>query len=136
MRKKVAVILTAAVLTVTPALADQFLDDFNTYAGSLYHIPAIEPVVENLSYKSADVEIMNLGEVTICGQDPLSVISAACCALRAIDNTGSQIDQYGRVLHAYFLFQSTGKESRATAETGTMIFFSEENGVYTVRLVK
>ena len=136
MRKKVAVILTAAVLTVTPALADQFLDDFNTYADGLYGIPKIEPVVENMTYKSTEVEIMNMGEVAIYGGNPISVISAACCALRAIDNTGSQIDQYGRVLHAYFLFQSTGKESRATAETGTLIFFSEENGIYTVRLVK
>ena len=135
MRKKVAVILTAAVLSVTPALADPFLDDFNAYR-SLYNIPALEPVVENLSYKSADVEIMNMGEVTIYGENPLSVISASCCALRAIDNIGSQIDQYGRVLHAYFLLQSSGKESRATTETGIMIYFAEENGLFTVRLVK
>lgn len=135
MRKKVAVILTAAVLSVSTAMADPFLDDFNTYR-SLYNIPAIEPVVENLSYKSADVEIMNLGEVTICGQDAISVISAACCALRAIDNAGSQIDQYGRVLHAYFLNRSQGKESRATTETGIQIYFAEENGLFTVRLVK
>ena len=136
MRKKVAVILTAAVLSVTPALADPFLDDFNLYAESLYHIPPLKQIVENLSYKSDDVEILNLGEVTINGQDPLSVISAACCALRAIDNAGSQIDQYGRVLHTYFLFQSSGQESRATTESGTMIFFSEENDIYTVRLVR
>ena len=136
MKKQIAVIMTAAVLSVSPALADPFLDDFNTYAGSLYHIPAIEPVVENLSYKSSDVEIMNLGEVTICGQDALSVISAACCALRAIDNAGSMPDQYGRVLHAYFLNRSQGKESRATTETGVLIYFAEENGLFTVRLVK
>ena len=135
MRKKVAVILTAAVLTVTPALADPFLDDFNTYR-NLYNIPVLEPVVENLSYKSADVEIMNMGNIEIYGENPLSVISAACCALRAIDNAGSQIDQYGRVLHAYFLLQSSGKESRATTETGVLIYFAEENGLFTVRLVK
>lgn len=134
--KKVAVILTAAVLTVTSALADPFLDDFNAYAGSMYHIPALEPVVENISYKSADVEIMNMGEVTIYGENPLSVISAACCALRAIDNTGNMLDQYGRVLHAYFLNRSQGKESRATTETGVLIYFAEENGLFTVRLVK
>ena len=136
MNKKVAVILTAAILTVTPALADQFLDDFNAYASGLYGIPKLEPIVENISYKSADVEILNLGEVTIYGQDPLSVISASCCALRAIDNAGSQLDQYGRILHAYFLNRTRGKETRATTETGTMIYFSEENGLYTVRLVK
>lgn len=136
MKKKVAVILTAAVLTVTSALADPFLDDFNAYAGSLYHIPALEPVVENISYKSADVEIMNMGEVTIYGENPISVISAACCALRAIDNAGNMLDQYGRVLHAYFLNRSQGKESRATTETGVLIYFAEENGLFTVRLVK
>jgi hypothetical protein len=136
MRKKVAIILTAAVLTVTPALADQFLDDFNTYADGLYGIPQITPVVENMTYKSTDVEIMNMGEVTIYGENPLSVISAACCALRAIDNEGSQIDQYGRVLHAYFLNRSQGKESRATTETGVLIYFADENGLFTVRLVK
>jgi hypothetical protein len=136
MRKKVAIILTAAVLTVTPALADQFLDDFNTYADGLYGIPQITPVVENMTYKSTDVEIMNMGEVTIYGENALSVISAACCALRAIDNEGSQIDQYGRVLHAYFLNRSQGKESRATTETGVLIYFADENGLFTVRLVK
>ena len=135
MRKKVAVILTAAVLTVTPALADPFLEDFNSYR-NLYHIPAIEPIVENISYRSTDVEIMNMGNIEIYGENPLSVISAACCALRAIDNAGSQIDQYGRVLHAYFLLQSSGKESRATTETGILIYFSEENDIYTVRLVR
>ena len=135
MRKKVAVILTAAVLTVTPAMADQFLDDFNTYADDLYGIPKIAPVVENMTYKSTDVEIMNRGEVTIYGQDPLAVICAACCALRAIDNTGNMLDQYGRVLHAYFLHKP-GKESRATTENGTLIYFSEENGLFTVRVVK
>ena len=135
MRKKVAVILTAAVLTVTPALADPFLDDFNSYR-NLYHIPAIEPIVENISYRSTDVEIMNMGNIEIYGENPLPVISAACCALRAIDNAGSQIDQYGRVLHAYFLLQSSGKESRATTETGVLIYFAEENGLFTVRLVK
>ena len=135
MRKKVAMILTAAVLTVTHALADPFLDDFNSYR-NLYHIPAIEPIVENISYRSTDVEIMNMGNIEIYGENPLSVISASCCALRAIDNAGSQIDQYGRVLHAYFLLQSSGKESRATTETGILIYFSEENDIYTVRLVR
>ena len=135
MRKKVAVILTAAVLTVTHDLADPFLDDFNSYR-NLYNIPAIEPIVENISYRSTDVEIMNMGNIEIYGKNPLSVISAACCALRAIDNAGSQIDQYGRVLHAYFLLQSSGKESRATTETGILIYFSEENDIYTARLVR
>ena len=136
MRKKVAVILTAAVLTVTPAMADQFLDDFNTYADGLYGIPQIAPIVENMTYKSTNVEIMNMGEVAIYGENPLSVISAACCALRAIDNQGDMLDQYGRVLHAYFLHNVKHRETRATTETGTLIFFSEENGVFTVRLVK
>ena len=36
MKKQIAVIITAAILTATPALADQFLDDFNAYAEGLY----------------------------------------------------------------------------------------------------
>ena len=136
MKKQIAVIITAAILTATPALADQFLDDFNAYADGLYGIPLLEPVVENLSYKSADVEIMNLGEITIYGHDPLSVISAACCALRAIDNSGSMLDQYGKVMHAYFLHNVRKAETRAATESGILLYLSEDNGLYSVRLVR
>lgn len=136
MKKQIAVIITAAILTSTPALADQFLDDFNAYAEGLYGIPLLEPVVENLSYKSADVEIMNLGEISIYGHDPLSVISAACCALRAIDNSGSMLDQYGRIMHAYFLHNVRKTEAMATTERGILVFFSEDKGLFTIRLVR
>ena len=136
MRKRIAIVLTAAVLTVSTytAQADKFIEDFNSYAEG-YGIPEIKPVVENISYKSSEVEILNIGEVDIYGENPISVISSACCALRAIDN-GSQIDQYGRVLHAFFLNKSSRNEARATTETGVLIFCSEEKGIYTIRLVK
>ena len=136
MKKQIAVIITAAILTATPALADQFLDDFNAYAEGLYGIPLLEPVFENLSYKSADVEIMHLGEISIYGRNPLSVISAACCALRAIDNSGSMLDQYGKVMHVYFLHNVRKTEARATTESGILVYFSEDKGLFTIRLVR
>ena len=133
MRKIAAIIL--AILLAAPAMADSFLDDFNYYASEIYDLNPLDPLVENVAYKSAEVEIMVADGIEIYSEDALSVISAACCVLRVIDNTGSQIDQYGKVLHAYFLHKS-GNESRATTDSGILIFFSEANDIYTIRLVK
>lgn len=135
MKKQIAAILVASVLSISPALADPFLDDYNLYAESIFGIPQLETITESISYKS-DVTIMKSEDTIICGNDPLSVISSACCALRVIDNAGSQLDQYGKILHAYFLTRVQGKETRSTTETGTLIFVSEENELYTIRLVK
>lgn len=134
--KVVFIILAIIVLSIAPASADSFLEDFNLYAESLYNIPTIEPIIVEVSYKSADVEIMKTNEITIYGQDALSVISAACCALRTIDNASSMIDQYGRIMNAYFMNQTQQKETRATTEAGVLIYFSEDNGIFEIRLVK
>ena len=135
MKKQIAVILVVSVLSISQAFADPFLDDYNLYAESIFGIPQLETITESISYKS-DVTIMKSEDAIICGNDPLSVISSACCALRVIDNAGSQLDQYGRILHAYFLNRTQGKETRSTTETGTLIFVSEENELFTIRLVK
>ena len=134
--KVVAIILAIIVLSIAPASADSFLEDFNLYAESLYNIPALEPIIVEVSYKSPDVEIMKTDEITIYGQDALSVISAACCALRTIDNASSMIDQYGRIMNAYFMNQTQRTETRATTEAGVLIYFSEDHGIFEIRLVK
>jgi hypothetical protein len=134
--KVVIIILAIIVLSIAPASADSFLEDFNLYAESLYNIQTLEPIIVEVSYKSADVEIMKTDEITIYGQDALSVISAACCALRTIDNASSMIDQYGRIMNAYFMNQTQRTETRATTEAGVLIYFSEDNGIFEIRLVK
>ena len=136
MRKCFAVILAAVLLSVASAFADPFLDDFNLYASEVYNIPQLQPLVENTSYKSDEVEILTSDDIEIYGEDALSVIAAACCSLRVIDNAGSQIDHYGKLLHAYFLYRSSWEESRATTATGIEIYFSEAADIYSVRLVK
>lgn len=136
MRKCFAVIFAAILLSVASAFADSFLDDFNLYASEVYNIPQLQPLVENTSYKSDEVEVLISDDIEIYGEDALSVITAACCSLRVIDNAGSQIDHYGKLLHAYFLYRSSGEESRATTATGIEIYFSEAADIYSVRLVK
>lgn len=133
--KKVITILAVAVMVTSQAKADTFLDDYNSYAKYIYGIPAIETVIENVSYRSDSVEITKENEVIVTGNDPLDVISAACCALRAIDANGSLVDQYGRVMHAYFLNRVREKETRATTESGILVYVSESEGTYTIRLV-
>lgn len=133
--KKVITMLAIVIMAATQAKADAFLDDFNLYAETMYSIPAIETVIESVSYRSESVEITTTDEVIIVGHDPMAVISAACCALRTIDNAGSMIDQYGRVLNAFFINQVHKKETRATTESGVLIYFSEHEGTFTIRLV-
>ena len=136
MRKRIAVLLAAAILFVTPAFADSFADNFNLYASEIYGIPQLRPIIENISYESDEVEILTSVEISIYGENAMSVISAACCVLRVIDNAGSQIDQYGKILHAYFMNRSSGKESRATTDNEIIIYFSELSDIFTIRLVK
>ena len=126
------------ILAAAPAFAeDIFLTDFNLYAEPLFGIQPIKAIVSGFSYKSDSVEIMVTGqETTIIGESPLDVISASCCVLRCIDNEGSMIDQYGRVMFAYFLNRTKGIEARATTESGVLIYFSEASGIYTARLVR
>ena len=132
----IIIILAIIVMSIAPASADSFLDDFNLYAENLYNIPALEPIIVEVSYRSDDVEIMKSDEITIFGENALSVISAACCVLRTIDNASSMIDQYGRIMNAYFMNQTQRTETRATTEAGVLIYFSENNGIFEIRLVK
>ena len=123
------------------ALADQFPDDFNLYAVSMYGISEIKPVFTGSpkTYASNSVEIMDDGNTVTRyaeNKEVMDLIAAACCALRVIDNQGDMIDQYGRILHAYFLARSGEGEKRATTDSGMMVFVSIGPGMTTIRLVR
>ena len=138
--KKIICLIVCILIPIT-ALADQFLDDFNTYAVSIYGISEIKPVFTGSpkTYASDSIEIMDDGNtVTLYAEnkDVMDLISATCCALRVMDNQGDMIDQYGRILHAYFLARSGEGEKRATTDSGMMVFVSIGPGMTTIRLVR
>ena len=123
------------------ALADQFLDDFNSYAVSMYGISEIKPVFAGSpkTYASDSVEIMDDGNtITLCAEnkDVIDLIAACCCALRSIDNQGNMLDQYGRILHAYFMARSGEGEKRATTDSGILIFVNIDSGLTNIKLVR
>jgi hypothetical protein len=39
-------------------------------------------------------------------------------------------------MNAYFINQAQQTETRATTEAGVLIYFSEDNGIFEIRLVK
>ena len=139
MKKLIAVSMIICAIE-TAAVADSFLDDYNLYAQSLYGLNQIESTYSDQTmsaYRSDHIEIMKEDQsVTIYGSDDHEVITAACCAMRVIDNQGSMIDQYGRILNAYFLCRANGRESRATTESNVLIFIEKENGIMSIRMVK
>ena len=137
MKKALALVLILILATVPAFAEDTFLSDFNAYAEGLYGISKITAVQAGKLYKSDVVEMIVTSQgAEIYGENPLDVISAACCVLRVIDNSGNMLDQYGRVMHAYFLNNVRGKETRATTDSGILVFYSENNGICSVRLVK
>lgn len=141
MKKLLAVALIICSLESSAiAETDQFLEDFNIYAQSLYGLQTIEKIYSDpvmAAYKSDDIEIMYENDnYTVYGTEDQEVITAACCVMRAIDNQGSMIDQYGRIMNAYFLCKANGKESIATTENHVMILVDKENGVLSIRMVK
>jgi hypothetical protein len=137
MKKALALVLILILATVPAFAEDTFLSDFNAYAEGLYGISKITAVQAGKLYKSDVVEMIVTSQgAEIYGENPLDVISAACCTLRVIDNSGNMLDQYGRVMHAYFLNNVRGKETRATTDSGILVFYSENNGICSVRLVK
>ena len=138
--KKIICLIICILIPIT-AMADQFPDDFNSYAVSMYGISEIKPVFTGSpkTYASDSIEVMDDGNtVTLYAEnkDVMDLIAAACCALRVIDNQGDMIDQYGRILHAYFLARSGEGEKRATTDSGMMVFVSIGPGMTTIRLVR
>ena len=132
--KKLLIITLALIMVTVPALAD-FESDFNSYA-PMYSLDQLIKV-SAFGYKLTNVEIMITDDITLYSseKDIPELLSAACCTLRSIDNEGSMIDQYGKLLHAYFMARSGG-EKRSTTESGVIIYFSISDDLATVRLVK
>ena len=138
--KKILCLIVCIMIPIT-ALADQFLDDFNSYAVSMYGISEIKPVFNGFpkTYASDFIEIMDDGNtVTLYAEnkDVIDLIAAGCCAMRAIDNQGNMLDQYGRILHAYFMARSGTGEKRATTDSGMLIFCSIDSGLTIIKLVR
>ena len=133
------VLLICVLLSVSMAAADAFLDDFNLYAEAVYSIDKLSVVHEDetmAAYRAGTVEIMRTdGEISIFGESAEDVIAFACCAIRCMNDTGSLIDQYGRILHSFFLCKA-GREGRAVTESGITVFTTAENGIYSIKLVQ
>ena len=139
MKNKAFFVLLICALLFSSAAADAFLDDFNLYAESFYAIDKLAVIHEDdilAAYRAGTVEIMRTdGEISIFGESAEDVITFACCAIRCMDDTGSLIDQYGRILHSFFLCKA-GREGRAVTESGITVFTTAENGIYSIKLVQ
>ena len=128
-----------ACLMVTPAFADQFVDDFNDYTG-LYGIENLTFFMsdDQVTYYTCGKAMVSYSDnmVTIMSEDALDVITVSCCVLRCVDNSGSMIDQYGRLLHAYYLHKTGTEQATATTVSGTHIFFTTIDGLFCVGVMK
>lgn len=140
--KKIAAGALILCMLSACALADpdQFVEDFNLFASTMYGLDELEIVYSDetlMACRSGAIEIMITDkDLTVYSDDPMQAVTAACCALRCIDNLASMIDQYGRVLHSYFLCKISGKEGSAVTSGGVSILTTESNGIYSIRLVK
>ena len=117
------------------------MSDYNLYAESMYGIDPIELTESSIasqSYQSNSVKIFKkIDEILITGEDALEVIAAASCVFRCVDNASSMIDQYGRIMQAYYLARSRkeDKEFRATTESGHLVFIQLFDNSISIRIV-
>lgn len=138
--KKFLCLIVCLILPLAALADDAFLDDFNDYAQYMYGIqPAScdDPDAMPLFFTTGETTVFHYSDHdVIIGEDHMEAISAACCVFRCVDNSGSMIDQYGRILHAYFMARSAGGEKRATTESSISIYVSIDSGILTIRLVR
>ena len=142
--KRVIIFTLALIVFAVPAFAeDPFLVDFNIYAENVYGIPQIcfqKTTTDGFDYYSSDSFLIYRKDssIAVFGNNHLDVISAACCTLRWMDNPGSRIDHYGKVMHTYFLArsQNTGKAYSSVTETGIEITVQFSNETLFVWLVR
>ena len=140
--KKVAFLLIIVLFAAPACAEDAFLDDFNTFAQAVFGIPQIEfqRKMDGLDYYASETFLLYKDDSTIAifGTDDLEVISASCCALRCVDNPGSMLDQYGRILHAYFMARSrnNGEKVTATTKSGINVVTQISDSTLFVWLVK
>lgn len=132
MKRFVAVFL--ACLLIVPAACADLLTDFNSYR-EMYTLEELEPF-SPLVYRTGGVFISVSDGIEL--RSPVEslpdLLAAACCVLRCVDPTGSMIDQYGRLLHAYFMAREGG-EKRATTQSGVLIYVSIVSEKVYIRLV-
>lgn len=139
--KRIACALIIVLFTVPACAEDDFIESFNIYAENVFGIPQIQyqgtTAGTDLYLADTFSVYKDSSGIAVSGSDPLAVISASCCALRCIDNPGSSIDQYGRILHAYFLARSrnTGDRYTAVTESGASVAVQISDNIY-VWLVK
>ena len=141
--KKIIILLAVLLLTTESASADKFLDDYNDYAKFVYGIDPVECIessVASSSYKNDKVTIFHYmwNDDRIIGTDDLEVISAACCVFRCVDNSGDRLDQYGRIMHAYFLAKARddGMQYHAATLSGYTVWVQISNNTLYIKLVK
>ena len=140
--KRIACALIIVLFAVPACAEDDFIESFNIYAENVFGIPQIEYHGEKAGmdyYTAASFYLYrNESGIAVFGTDAISIISASCCALRCMDNPGSSIDQYGRILHAYFLARSrnTGDKFTAVTESGVNVTLQISDDTVFVWLVK
>ena len=143
MKRFLCVFLILCMIPVM-ACANDFQDFFNTCAASMYGIDGITLASDWKTFQAYTSTYYDLQAepdcITLYGtQDHIiDLIGAGCCALRCFDNSGNMLDQYGRLLHAYFLARSAGDktEKRATTDSGILVYVLIEPALVTIRLVK
>ena len=140
--KRLIIILALILFTVPTFAENTFLSDFDEYGQYVYGLQPLscnDPDAIPLFFMTGETSVFHYpAEDIISGTNHLEAISAACCVFRCIDNGGDMIDQYGRIMHAYFMSKSRadGKEYHAATESGIMIYTQIIDDRLTVKLVK
>ena len=139
--KRFVCVLLILLLIPLFACADTFSDSFNTLAPGFNIQKLAEYTAEDGSnyYASGFTFIFpSEGMITVIGTTPFEVITVACCAIRAMDGTGDDVNQFGCVLRSYYTAQSgvTDENRISKTETGITVLASIENGYITFGLVR
>ena len=137
------IIFIALILFAVPALADNtflsYFDEYGQYIYGLQQASCDDPDDITIFFSTGETKVIHYPDHdVIAGANHMEVISAACCVFRCIDNGGNMIDQYGRIMHAYFMSKSRadGKEYHAVTESGIMVYTQIIDDKLTVKLVK
>ena len=125
MKRVISFIIILVIFTVPAFAEDKFMDDYNFYAENVFHISPIGPVEDAVItvYASDNVELFPMNKsIIIRSATHFDAICSACCVLRSLDNAGNRVDQFGRIMHIYFLAKSAPGEIKiATTESGIQI---------------
>lgn len=125
MKRIISFLFILLIVFSSASAGDKFMDNYNFYAQSVYGIQQIHFDKKDSSYTqyasdTVYVCVWKDGSISVISKNHLDAISAACCVLRCVDNKGNRIDQYGRVLHAYYLSMIDSGEMK-TAVTDSKV---------------